>query len=498
MSAQDPVLKTMRDVPKGGLSKLLRMAFDGYFGILVVGSGVRVFGLVSQFIVLIMMGRMLAKSEFGDLMTAFGFYRLVAIAIGTGASLVVLYHVARRPQDRTLEVRLHRYSTLLAAIVSTAIALAGVFGAHAIADMLGKPGLAVWFQQLAPFGVFSGLLIISTGALEGRSRITHSILLGELAPNVVRIVLLPLVTLTGLPEIYIAHVLTISVLLPWLYSATRLCDRSIAGVRAWDHWDYSYAGKFVIATLFANQLAAVDILVAGVLFSSETVGDYAIAARIATLFSFFQIAMLKRFAPRAGKLIEGGDMAGLRSEVEVCRRLTIGCGALTISGGLMLAPFLLPLFGNYAGALVFLTWLAIPTFVQSFYATSDRLLIIAGHANVALILTASSFCVLTTTPFVTAHWLGPISVPAAMIASALLFNSIVAVRTRQFFGIRTIEPLDRALMACGTLALAVSALNPSPFFIASACAVLGLIGLYLIGSAMRQPRGAPSVEPLAH
>src|SRR5205085_3745631 len=255
----------------------------------------------------------------------------------------------------------------------------------------------------------------------------------EVAPNAVRIVLLTVVSWWTLPETYIAHVLTISVLLPWLCSAPRLFDRSIGGLRNWSRWDYSYSSKFMIATLFANQLAAVDILVVSVLFSSETVGDYAIAARTAALFSFFQIAMLKRFAPRAGELIEAGDMTGLRSEVEVCRQLTIGCGALTISGVIILAPFLFPLFGDYAGALCFLTWLAIPTFVQSFYATSDRLLIIAGQANVALILTASSFGVLTTTPFFMAHWLGPIAIPAAMLVSAGLFNSIFAVPARQLF-----------------------------------------------------------------
>ena len=236
--------------------------------------------------------------------------------------------------------------------------------------------------------------------------------------------------------------------MPWLFAAPRLFDRSIGGVSTWTQWDYSYSGKFVVATLFAHQLAAVDILVMSVLFSSETVGDYAIASRIAAMFSFFQLAMLKRFAPRAGEILAKGDMAALRSEVEVCRRLTIGCGAFTIAGILFIAPWIIPLFGNFGGALGFLTLLAIGAFVSSFYATSDRLLIIAGHANVALTLTASSFAALTITPFVTAPWLGPIAVPAAMIASAILFNPIVAVRVRQLFGIHTLGAARPGVDGC--------------------------------------------------
>src|SRR6185295_15397827 len=199
MSGPNAIARATRRIANSSLSTSLRSAFDGYLGILLVGSSARVFGLLSQLVVLIIMSRMLAKSEFGDLMAAFGFYRLVAIAIGTGASLVVLFHVSRRPRDKALEVRLHRFSSLLASIMSAAIALVAALGAHSIATALGKPGLEVWFQQLAPFAVFNSLLIISTGALEGRSRIVHSIVLGEVAPNAVRIVLLPLVALSGLP-----------------------------------------------------------------------------------------------------------------------------------------------------------------------------------------------------------------------------------------------------------------------------------------------------------
>jgi O-antigen/teichoic acid export membrane protein len=459
--------------------------FRAYLTILAVGSGVRVFGLVSQFVVLIILSRILSKENFGDLMTAFGFYRLTATALGVGGSLVVLFHVSRRPDDRNAEIKLHRYSAMLGAALSTMVALAGFFCAGSIANALGKPGLAVWFQQLAPFAIFSTLLIVSTGALEGRSRISESIALGELAPNVVRIVLLPAVAWLNLPADYLAHALTASVLVPWLWSARRLWDGSVGGLRPWTGWDYGYCGKFVAATLFANQLGAVDILVAGVLFPSEVVADYALATRIAALYGFFQLAMLKRFAPRAASLIETGELGALRHEMELCRHLMIGCGALTIGGILCVAPFLLPLFGNYASAQIFLIWLAIPTFVQSFYETSDRLLIIAGQANVALMLTASSFLALTILPFVTAPLIGLASIPAAMILSALVFNPIVAARVQSVFAIRTVHPRDLIIIAVGTVVLCVDAIVGSPLLGFVACAVLVTISLYYFASAMR-------------
>jgi O-antigen/teichoic acid export membrane protein len=137
--------------------------------------GVRIFGLASQILVLIILGRLLSKESFGDLMTAFGFYRLASAALGIGGSLVLLFHISRRPDDIELEVKLYRYSALLAVLVSAGVALFGLLCAEPIVTALGKPGLAQWFRELAPFAVFSTLLLVSTGALEGRSRVSESI-----------------------------------------------------------------------------------------------------------------------------------------------------------------------------------------------------------------------------------------------------------------------------------------------------------------------------------
>jgi len=441
------------------------------------------FGLASQFVVLIMLSRFLPKESFGNLMTAFGFYRVAGVALGVGGSLVLLFHVSRAVDDHRAEIRLHRFSALATAIPAAVISLVSVCAAEPIAGALGKPSLALWLQQLAPFLIFTTLLVVATGALEGRSRIAESIFWGDVAPNAVRIVLLPLVAVLHLPDGYVAHVLTLSVLLPWLWLARRLWDRSVRGWQRWSGWDFSYSGKFVAATLFANQLGAVDIVVASVLFSSETVADYAVAARLAALFTFFQLALLKRFAPRAGRLLQATQEAALHSEADVCRRLTIGCTALTVGGVLWLAPMLLPLLGNYMSARVLLIWLAIPALVQAFYATSDRLLIIAGQANVALVLTASSFAVLVTSPFVTAPWLGPLAIPAAMIFATLFFNPLVAVRARQLVGVRTIALPDAALMVCGSLALAGWAFGDASVSAVIAYGVLTVIGAYYVTTA---------------
>jgi O-antigen/teichoic acid export membrane protein len=451
-----------------------------YLGILVVGSGARMFGLVSQFIVLLMLSRFLPKDSFGHLMVALGFYRLIGIALGVGGSLVLLFHVSRHPDDRHAEIKLQRFSALMTALPAAAIAVAAIFAAGPVTSALGKPSLGPWLQAMAPFLVFTTLLIVATGALEGRSRVTASIFWGEAAPNAVRLVLLPLVAVLNLPDAFVAHVMTLSVALPWLWLARRMWDRSVRGWQRWSSWDWSYCGKFVVSTLFANQLGAADLVVAGLVLPAATVADYAVAARLAALFIFFQLALLKRFAPRAGRLIAAHDHVALVREFDLCRRLTIASTALTIGGVLVLAPLLLPLLGNYGGARVLMVLLAIPAMVQAFYATSDRLLIIAGQPNVALTVTALSFALLALTPFATAPWLGAAAIPVAMTLGAAVIGPIIIIRAWQLVHIRSIAWRDGAFMASGCVALASAALADTSANVVLACGVLGVIATYYI------------------
>ena len=300
--------------------------------------------------------------------------------------------------------------------------------------------------------MFSTLLVITTGALEGRSRVAEFDFLGRscaqrgahrAAADRVRAqaagrLRRPRADAVGPGAVAVAG------------AAHDQSRRSRAG-SAGRAGTTAYCGKFVVATLFANQLGAVDIVIASVLFPSATVADYAVAARLAALFTFFEQALLKRFAPRAGRLLQIKDDGRLASRIrhvpaagDWLRRPDHGraCCCRRRSCCRFLATIWMR-----ARCLM---WLAIPSFVAAFYATSDRLLIIAGQANVALVVTASSFAILLASPFVTARWLGPVAIPVAMILAVAVVNPLVAVRARQLVGVSTFHWRDAILMACGS------------------------------------------------
>ena len=74
--------------------------------------------------------------------------------------------------------------------------------------------------------------------------------------------------------------------------------------------------------------------------------------------------------------------------------------------------------------------------MQSFYATSDRLLIVAGQANVPLAITASTFGLLVIVPFVTAPFIGPTAIPVAMAGATVLMYPLAAARVRAIFELK--------------------------------------------------------------
>jgi O-antigen/teichoic acid export membrane protein len=268
-------------------------------------------------------------------------------------------------------------------------------------------------------------------------------------PNALRLVLLPIVAYLDLPITAVAHVLSLSLLLPWLWTLVRLTWSDVPGVTPWTPWDYQYGGKLTLSTLLSNQLQGVDIIVAGALFSSTAVADYAIAARMAALYPFFQQLLLRKFTPRAGYLLARDDMPELRHELAMCRRLSITSVGVTTCVFLLSAPVILPLFGEYHGVGPLLGWLALPAFVRAFFLGGDRVIQASGRAGVSLSIMTASFLFVVVTPFATWRWLGIASLPFGMTLSAMILNSVTAWFSWRVLQLRLVEGKDLLLLAGG-------------------------------------------------
>lgn len=453
-------------------------------GVMLFGTGTRLFALGAQFVVLVVLARVLSKGAFGDAMTVFAFYRIGSLGLGTGLSYVILYHVSRTPDDKVAEIRFHRTVAAVGAAIGIAIAVLVALAAPLIATgVFGKPSLAPWFVSFAPFMVFSTLITVATGALDGRSRITESLMVSEAAPNALRLALLPIGALLALPDTMVAHVMTLSVALPWLWTARRLLDRSVQGFAPLRRWDASYAAKFVLFSFSSLTLQGFDMLVVGALFSSETVADYAVASRLAVLYPFFQQIVVRRFSPTAGRLLHLGDHQRLQEEVDACRRASIIAVAISIAAIIGPLPLALQLLGNYHDAIPIAILLALPPTIRSVYASVDRVLQMAGYANWALAIQLTALSTVILFPLATHQVLGVASIPIAMTLASLALNPISSTVLRRRLDVKTIGARDIVLVAVAGAAVFVAVALPAGWLPSLVVAVtyLGIAaGTYLI------------------
>ena len=450
-----------------------------YVGSALFGAGTRGVSLAAQVLALLAMAWLMRKGDFGDLMTAFAVYRVLSYGIGTGCAAGILYHVSRDPTDET-EIRAHRtFAVMGGVIVAVAVALL-LLAAPEIAAVTGKPRIAFWLYNLAPFGILSTLVTLAAGASDGRHRINYSIFLVELLPNVVRLVLLAALLALRADPVYVAWALALSMLVPWLLVMARLANRETRGFRPITAWDAHYTGRYILHSLLSMQLQGVDMMVVGYLFSSTVAADYAIAGRIAALFPFLQQVVLKKFTPRAGKLIADHQIAELDREANLCRRASVMAVSLLTAAMLAVAPLVLRGAGDFTTAFAILVALATPSFARSFFAGGDAILRMAGQASFSLAIMAASFVFVVATPIVAGRWLGIFSLPVGMALSAVVLNPLIVVRVHRLFGFWLLSVDDVVVLTLGLAILIAAALLASPdpvraLMIGAAAAVPGAL-----------------------
>lgn len=399
-----------------GMSKIGNVGFGGFS---------RMFALGSQFVVLILLGKLLAKSDFGDFMIVFAMARVLSTGLGTGLATLLVYHIARHATlDR--EISLHRTVACVGALLAVVVAIAMVVFSTAIAAWFGKPTLASWITSMAPFMVFSTLLTISSGALDGRGRITRSILAVEFAPNLIRLIVLPPLLLLHSGHFEIAAVMILSVALPWLGIVSKLVIRPSAGVARLTKWDMQYVGKLTLHSFGAMQMQGIDMLVVGWLFTSDAAADYAIASRVAALIPFFQTIVVKTFMTRAGSAIHRDDQAALQFEIDRSRTISTILVTLTAMIALAAYPVFLGYMGKFDGALPLLAALAASSVIRSYYAGADALLRISGLVNASLSIMMGSLAFLVLVPIVSGTWFGVYSLPLGMFVAATSLNPVSA------------------------------------------------------------------------
>lgn len=428
------------------LQKLGNLGFGGFS---------RIFSLGSQFVVLLLLGKLLEKSDFGDFMIVFALMRVLSLGLGSGLATLLVYHISRNASEE-MEDRLHRSVGLLGLILAGATALALSLCAPWIANAFDKPGLAFWIGWMAPFFLFSTMLTVSCGALDGRGRITRSIVFSEFLPNLIRLMSLPALLLLGYGNIAVVAVMLVSVVIPWLIMLPMFLRNLGAGFARLTGWDLSYSGKLTIHSFAAMQMQGIDMLVVGWLFSSTAAADYAIASRVAALVPFLQQIIVKGFMSKAGKAIHEQARDVLQVEIDKSRYTAALLVTATAVAAMAGYPVLMLVMGDFGGSMPLFTILAAGAIFRSYFPGADALIRVSGHANFSLGVMLTSVAILLLMPFALSEWIGTYAVALSMLISGMLLNPIMAAFIHRNLHVSLIDRSSFAPMIIGLVGLAVA------------------------------------------
>lgn len=435
-------------------------AITAKLGNLGFGAFSRIFALGSQFVVLVLLGKLMPKADFGDFMIVYALTRVVSTGLGTGLATLLVYHISRNASEPT-EHSLHRSVAALGLLVGGLAAAAMAVFAPVIAASFAKPMLVFWIRGLSTFTLFYTLLTVSAGVLDGRGKITKSIVATEFLPNLIRLLALPPLLLLGYGNISVVCVMIASVFLPWLALASTLLRGSHAGFARLTAWDLQYSGKLTLHSFAAMQMQGLDMLVVGWLFTSSAAADYAIASRVAALIPFLQQIIVKTFMARAGRAIHEADLTGLQAETDRSRYAAVMLVTATAVLALSAYPVLMLVMGKFGGSMPLLAVLAVASVIRAYYPGADALLRVAGYADFSLFIMLISGGLIVVCPLLLGHWTGVMSVALGSFLSAIVLNPLIGRFLRGRINIRLTSEITWPSIGIALVGTAIAYWNSS-------------------------------------
>lgn len=351
---------------------------------MLTSFGLRGVAIIAQFGVLLLVSRMLSLGDLGDFLMVYAGFRMIGFSIGTGIGTLVLYHVSRAAGSADVDRQYHVLGIILTGIICLPVLLAVNIWSDEISGLFSKSNLSFWIREMSPFLGFQALSIVATGSLDGRGRIGTSIAVSELFPNLIQVVGLAGALVLSTPVTIIGPIFSLSLAAPWMWLSLPTLWKE-GGIASPSRWDIGYASKYGVTFLLSQQINGLDVILVGLLYSSEKTAFYTVCARIAMLFPFVQVIVLRKFAPVAGLLISKDQLSELNSELARLRPVLIAVVGVLVAPTVVIALWALPILGVAAENVAILISLSFLFFSRAYFGGIDVLLKMSGRATASLL-----------------------------------------------------------------------------------------------------------------
>ena len=343
----------------------------------------------SGFVSVWILNQVLSKQGYGSYEFAYSLISVLLILGSAGLQHIVMYRLSRLdvPAEtlagRDLAGRLLRYSLLSSGIVCFLVILASsyitsdtnsfwIIGLSFLIPIRTSHGIyeawfrsrqlipeAIIYHQMLPSLAKVGFLLMIWLFMPNVYAVVCAILLSEVVPLVIRFIKTPLNILN------------------------RNTDSSLT------RWDFKYAGQLALTTGVSQTVKYSDVLMMGILATSQATAEYVIASKLALLLIIAHQINNTIITPRIGRFLSKNDFTSIYQEYHESRILTLLFAFLGSLFFLLFGSHVLSIFGEYQSSYSVLLILSAAYVVHVSFGMSGGYLNIAGYSNLTLITTIS-------------------------------------------------------------------------------------------------------------
>lgn len=219
-----------------------------------------------------------------------------------------------------------------------------------------------------------------------------------------------------------------------------------AGTAAIETADKNYARRMVLVRLIGSGVDNLAIILVGLMTTSALTAAFALGARIASFALLGNQLLAQVTLPRIGARLGQSDLAGMMSEFDRHRWISLLVALGVTSVLLLFGPGIVGLFGNYTDALPVLYALLSANIVASGFGPVGNALKMGGHASALLTSVWVFIILLLVTNLVFIPFFGIVGAAFATLASVFMVNLLNWWQCHKVYRLWTSGPLAFAVM----------------------------------------------------
>lgn len=413
----------------------------------VVALLVRGFGASVTFLFNVVAARALGADGTGIFFLAFGVTSIATVAARLGLDQVVLKLVAVHASDnhwalvRAVNLTALRACILISTVLSVGVLMTAEYVATGLMD---KPDLVEPLRWMALAIIPTALLNLQGQSLKGLKKIGRSMAIqGLLVPTLALLMLLPLATFAGVTGVVWAHTAATFIVaflawLSWRIELAKISEKEVASL-GFDALWRSSRHLFLVSLINKGVTPWFPLFYLGVWASSDEVGVFATAVRIAFMVSFVLTAVNNVVAPNFAELYSKGNFAVLG---RAARLSALGITLATLPVFFTLIFFgdwVMSLFGGeFARGGCVLAILVFGQMINTACGSVGVLLNMSGNEKTNLYITVISVLLLLVLAIALVPAFGMYGAAVATSVALISFNVLAVFQVRKKLSINPI------------------------------------------------------------